>query len=138
MVLLAWILHIYFCVGVVFSSSLGVAKVINLSCFKLFHTSTPFLYDVNAYSCSFSIAFKYRSGPFLAKDYATPLSSSSTSWLAHYAASLFLLFFFLLNFRVNFLLSPSLFFTPVASIGSTMVEGNSLIYIILQSENMWL
>ena len=104
MVLLAGIFCISFCVGVAFSSSWGGVKVVNLSCFKLLRMSALFLYVVDAYNCSFSIAFKYRSGPFLATENSTLLSSSSTSQSARFVALFLPLCFFLLNFGAHFFL----------------------------------
>ena len=123
MVLLAQIFHISLCVGVAFSSRFGGVKVATFPCFRCFHTSAPFLYVIDAYNCSFSNAFRYRSGPFLAIENLTPLSNSgkSQSWSACIAALLFFPCFFLLNLVKYFFSSPSSAFTLVSP-GSTMVE----------------
>jgi len=89
-VLMARIFHIYFCVAVVFSSGSGAMKVIIFSCFKHFHMSAPFLYVVDAYSCSFSSAFRYKSRPFLPIENSTPFSNSGTSQSTCFNELLFL------------------------------------------------
>jgi len=88
----------------------------------------------DAYNCSFSIAFRYRSGPFLATENSTPLSSSSTSLLAHFCCTALSAILLFVEFW-NKILLITLFLFTLVSMGSTMVEVILNFMLFLQLEN---
>jgi len=86
----AQILHNFFCVVIAFSSNSDGVKVstylISIFSIHLIHSFMMLMCTVVV----FSIAFRYRSGPFLATENSTPLSSSGTCRSLHFGAYAFL------------------------------------------------